>query len=737
MDQKDKQTVIQKETQVMEGFRRYLEHAIAVNQREKEETDRQVAGMLKQYNDQNVDLFDQISVGLSMQELYDQTLKQYRKALKAPFFARIDFQEEGTSTPVPSYIGKTGVNDRDKGEALIVDWRAPMANLYYNGELGRTSYTCLEGEIQGELSLKRTFTLEEGRIADYYDSDLVTNDELLQEYLAKNADVVLKDIVATIQKDQNQIIRVDPWVNVIVQGVAGSGKTTVAIHRISYILYTFPDRYRPEQMVIIGASRMFLGYVAGMLPELGVENITQAVLPDFLLELAKEGNPGYRGKCRYLPYLEEGGGQEGLAAAYKSSLDFCRKLDRFVRDFGRSAFPLEDVTFYHRTVLTGKEVVDYGRDGVAKTLLEKRDMLKTLIASRMRQLLPEMVEEDQLERYGFPLDPAGNLPRQRQAIADTIKKQGRQLKNHFDRAFRGLSGFRLYHLFLEGLSQSSRNQEREAGMLSLSHCKKGDYDLYDLCAVLYLTTHLQPVERLGSYRHLVVDEAQDFSPSVFWCLERSIPQASFTLMGDTSQNLGEYTGLGTWEILERQVFAQRKLAFFSLTKSYRNTIEIAQVANTVLQHLRQVQGEAPYVIDPVVRHGQPVTFTSCKDREELAKGIKASLAQFAKEGYKTTAIICKTVQECQALYPILTRLGVPVHLIQDAKDPYSGGVTLFPVQFVKGMEFDTVVLADAGREQYGLSPLDIRLLYVAVTRGLHCLHIYSLGDLSLLFGQSH
>lgn len=741
------EAVIRQETEKMEEFRRFLEKAIAVHEADKARTDAQVSLMLKQYDNDNVELFDQISVALSMQELYGQNLKGYRKALAAPFFARIDFEEDGLAKAA-LYIGKNGVNDTENGEALIVDWRAPVANLYYNSEMGRASYLCLEGEIFGELSLKRTFTLEDGRIVDYYDSDLITNDTLLQEYLAKNSDVVLKDIVATIQKDQNEIIRIDPWVNVIVQGVAGSGKTTVAMHRISYILYTYPERYRPEQIVIIGASRMFLSYVAGMLPELGVESITQAVLPQFLLELAAREN----GKMQYMPYLEQAldSGKEGAdpeplgeALAWKSSLAFCRELERFLDRFTRRAFPLQDVDFLNQRILTGEEVIRYGRDGVAKTLLGKRDVLKNLLATRVKRVLPNMVEEDELERqgyYGLPMDENGNIPKQRLEIAKRVKEMARKVKNTFDKPFKGLSGKKLYEMFLTELAQEKgQGAGSRAAALSLPQCQKGRYDLYDLCGVLYLTTRLTEVKKLKEYRHLVVDEAQDFGLSVYRLLEWCLPSASFTIMGDTSQNIAEYTGLDDWRGVEEQVFGERMLDFRALSKSYRNTIEIAQVANTVLQNLNRVPGAEPrvYDIDPVVRHGAPVKFLECVSFREMVWEIGESLKRFAEENYKTTAIIAKTPAQCKALHKALEKAGIAAKLVQNAQDPYEGGVTVFPILHVKGMEFDSVILAGAGEEDYALTKRDVKLLYVAATRGLHELHVYSVGKLSPLFGQTH
>ncbi len=710
-----KQHVLEQENQKMQAISHFLQREIEDFQKQKAEVDASVNAMVKQYNSENVELHNQIAVQLDIQSFVNQTLERYARATQTPFFARIDFFEDAAPGKEAMYIGKNGVFDQKRNESIVVDWRAPAANLYYDGELGRTSYATPEGDIWGELSLKRTFTVEDGAIVDFYDSDLVTNDTLLQEYLAKNSDVVLKDIVATIQKDQNEIIRIDPWRHVVVQGVAGSGKTTVAVHRISYILYNFSKRYQPQSFVIIGSNRMFLNYIAGMLPELGVENIVQMTMPQFLLHVLD-----YEESC-LVP----------LEGSWKGSLDYTAALRKFLDGFERRLFTTEDIHFYGYPVLTAQEALECTILSPAKTIRDKAEKIRDRIDYRVKNILPELMKLDEIESLGFPIDMEKNIFRQREKIRATIKTQARNLKKKFDAPLRTLTEEKLYQAFVKEQLEHCTQEDSLRYKQLLARLKKRRYDLSDLCALLYVRSRLCAFEPASQYLQFSIDEAQDFSPMVFDCLYRAFPQSYFTVMGDIAQNISKDGGLSSWETLTRQVYPQDKQYFTVLSKSYRNTIEIAEYANHVLER----SNAKAYPITPVVRHGSPVRLQAFLNETQMLQNVKASLGEFKEQRYRTTAILCRDIAGADWLYTML-KDEFPINRAQVAQEDYQGGITIFPVEDVKGMEFDCVILFGAGEEDYSSQDIrEARLLYVALTRALHELHILCKGAPSSLLPQ--
>lgn len=215
----------------------------------------------------DTELYNQLVVSQDIQEHNENVLRKNQAALQKPYFGRVDYQEQGSGQKESLYIGKNGVS-RDKADVMVIDWRAPVSALYYENELGSGSYHVPEvGNIAVDLQLKRTFDISQGKLVGYFDNDTAATDELLVKYLSQNKDLVLNDIISTIQKEQNEIIRETPFADLIVQGVAGSGKTTVAMHRISYILYNYGKRFSPDEFCIIGSNDMLLGYITSGLPE--------------------------------------------------------------------------------------------------------------------------------------------------------------------------------------------------------------------------------------------------------------------------------------------------------------------------------------------------------------------------------------------------------------------------------------------------------------------------------------
>ena len=248
----------------------------------------QIEEMLQHYHDNDVEVYTQMSNTVTMRDHMQSALKRNQRATKKPYFGRIDFLDETLQKEEALYIGRGGIA-KDTTHQVVVDWRAPVANAYYENGLGECSYHAPDGrELPIRLDLKRTYEIDNGRLLDYFDTEVIANDELLTKYLAKNKQAVLGEIIATIQKEQNDIIRKTPYHNIIVQGVAGSGKTTVAMHRISFILYNYAERFRPEDFYIVGSNRILLEYITGVLPDLDVYGIRQMTMEQLFVRLLYE-----------------------------------------------------------------------------------------------------------------------------------------------------------------------------------------------------------------------------------------------------------------------------------------------------------------------------------------------------------------------------------------------------------------------------------------------------------------
>ncbi len=642
----------------------------------------------------DVELYNQLIVSKDVQEHNERQLRKNRAAYVKPYFGRIDYREEATSQEEQLYIGKNGVS-RDKTNVVVVDWRAPVSTLYYENELGPGSYEVPEiGEIAVELKLKRTFDVSDGQLLGYYDNDTAANDELLVKYLSQNKDVILGDIISTIQKEQNEIIRQSPFRNLIVQGVAGSGKTTVAMHRISYILYNYEERFRPDEFCVIGSNDMLLGYITSGLPELDVYHVRQLRMDAFFRELlGKEWKKSYR--------LAELSRKE----SFKSKLEFVEALDGYLKELRHKLFDQVQVTDkILGVILSGESIqrtlMENPRDSVARIYR----LLNERIRTRIRFLVPEdnkdFCRDKQKEYRGYFY-------------------QGPELKN--------LVG--MYHDFLKGYGE-------DHGILVesvLAHTARGQFDVYDLAALALIQKRMTEKEFYEEYGQIIIDEAQDFGAAVYYVMKQVLHQCYFTIMGDVSQNIHYETGMNDWEALTEGVFAGERAGFYLLAKSYRNTIEISEVAGRVLEQA----SFGKYKIQPVIRHGAPVDF--CKvGEQEMGEKTAALLSEIKGRGYGTIAVICRNQAEAEAVEQDLEARGV----FREGETEAAGstldfrqGVMVLPIQLTKGLEFDSVILWNPDREAYSESQGDAKLLYVAITRALHELHIVYHGELSGLLEE--
>lgn len=599
------------------------------------------------------------------------SLRKNRAALKKAYFGRIDYEDKSYGVTESRYIGKNGVT-RNSNEVVIVDWRAPVSSVYYENELGEGSYE-VPGSEPVEISLfkKRTYDLQGEKLQGFYDNDTAANDDLLVKYLSQHKEAVLGEIIATIQKEQNEIIRATPYKNMIVQGVAGSGKTTVALHRISYILYNYGEVYKPSEFCIIGSSDMLLNYISSGLPELDVNHVRQMRMDMFLPYLLEKS---WKKKYKIV--------EENQEAQEKSKLEFISALEDFLKTWTDRALQLRDIQDKDLgLILSEDNMQDTKMRNPELSLFQLEKLFHQRIRKRIQFLCTEREESfcrEKLQEY----------------------------KNWFCSSKNKWTEAGVYLSFLEERKVRGNSYED-----TIIRVEKGEFDLYDAAALCLIRKRIFLKKETDEFSQIILDEAQDFGESVYYVLKQVLPKCYFTIMGDVSQNIRYETGLNNWEILKKILLREGKDSFYLLAKSYRNTIEISEHAGRVLEKASL----GGYKIQPVIRHGNPVC-VKMGQKEHLEEELKTLLGNIQKK-FETIAVICRDEKDTEEVQKIL---GI------EKQEGFCNGIMVLPVALTKGLEFDAVVLWQPDKERYGENIKEAKLLYVAITRALH--ELYLLGE---------
>ena len=673
--------------------------------------------MLEHYHDNDAEVLTILNNTVTMHTHMKRALERNEKALKKPYFGRIVFHDEALNKEESLYIGRGGIA-KDTTHQMVTDWRAPVANAYYENGLGKCSYPVPDGQqMEIDLLLKRTYEIEDAKLIDYYDSEVVANDELLTRYLAKNKKAVLGEIIATIQQEQNEIIRKSPYHSMIVQGVAGSGKTTVAMHRISYILYNYEERFRPEDFYIVGSNRILLDYITGVLPDLDVYGIRQMTMEQLFVRLLYED---WDETYRICPVRDAGkdGAVRGTLAWFEKLQKFCSRVEwntipRTTVLFNRKQFVegLRDgrVGVFDESggkndpkdmvvLMTGEAIERYIRQNPSVSAQSKVLMLQ-------ERLMGKVEDEFLGKGISYTLE-------EKKAIRRAMRKKfgARQWKK---------SVYEMYHDFLTEQKQQGVCVEEP----------QEELDVYDLAALAYLYRRMRETEVISEAHHIVVDEAQDFGVMVYAVLKECVRSCTYTVMGDVSQNIRMDYGISDWEDVKNILLTGERDNFCVLRKSYRNTVEIANFASDILAH-----GAFPgYGAEPVIRHGEPVAVvqTAATDLyREAAKICKG----WQKDGSDTIAVICRDQKQAQETAELLQK-ELPVMPWDPEKASFEKGIMVFPVEYTKGLEFDAVLMLNPDRESYPTDDGHAKLLYVAATRALHRLEVLHTGNLTGLIAD--
>lgn len=648
--------------------------------------------MFAHYHDDNPEMYIELANSITRKDSVSKALRKNLKALVKPYFGRIDYDDIELGRKSSLYLGKNSVA-KNSITMEVVDWRAPVASVYYENEIGHCTYQVPDGSrIPIELELKRTYEIDNGKLVDFYDSEVVANDELLTKYLAKNKEAVLGEIIATIQKEQNDIIRRTPFRSVIVQGVAGSGKTTVAMHRISYILYNFPDRFRPSQFYIIGSNRMFLNYITSVLPDLDVENVNQMTMEQFLIHMLQD--EPWIDKCK--PAKKTESKEASAWAEFKGSWSWMEELEGFIAEYERRELVRPDVCFEDYVLSSEESTLELLERNRNWSLQEKRDHLNARVMNRLKSQLA-------MDDRGYERKQILEIYKQYNGIYGPKKWKGNLLT--------------LYVEFLSWLAER-RTEFADMCYANAAQVQKKQLELYDYATLLHLKRRVKETEAIDYAEHVVVDEAQDYGAMVFAVIKTALPRCTFTVMGDVSQNINYESGMNDWETLKEKVFNTEGDYFGVLAKSYRNTIEISDYASSIL-----AQCSFPtYKTQPIIRHGEPVKKVKLRGDDKMIEVAANEIKVWQEKGYDTIAVICKDEVQTDAVREAL-RQYIEVNSESLETTEFTRGVMVLPIYMTKGLEFDTVLLMDPSKDAYPKNDANAKLLYVAATRALHELTI--------------
>lgn len=672
-------------------------------------------------------------------------LHQLRLSRQQPYFARLDFApdsdmpyEGGMKAGRVSavYLGRWGVIKTPEYKIWVADWRSPVANLYYSGQIGRVSYDAPDGKVEGELTLKRMFTVQEGKLLAMQDTGLVGQERFLTEALSQVTTARLREVVTTIQAEQNTVIRHDPFSPLCVQGVAGSGKTTIALHRIAWILYRLQKTVAPHQMMILAPNPLFLNYISRVLPDLGVEQVRQTTFAQLAAKLLGKRMPKLEVGARLEERLWMTKVQRDALDAVlrqKGALALGEALDAFLERFERTVTPAWDVTFGGRRLLAAQEMEDlFLRQFRHYPLRARVDEVRKVVKKRLKQALEALEEtlrkatEERLEALlralpdgGERQEKARRLFASRQERLEQMKGAEKAFWKGYDGAWHSMELLRVYGEFWQQKALEDAPGQGAALVWAATQpgLAKGRVGAEDLPALLWLGERLYGYPRLD-IRHVVVDEAQDVSPLQVKVLRKLMNHDAFTLVGDLWQGIYGDEGIRSWSDLTEGIFEKKPLCT-TLSTSYRSTVEIMELAFSLMAG----HEAAGVTAKPVLRHGEAPVFVRAGSPKERLAVIIQGVEEWLREGFFSIAIIVKREADAKALHKALLPLLPQARLVGRGDDTFQGGVQVMGAGVVKGLEFDCVLIADAGEDAYPKERFYDKLLYVLCTRPLHRLRL--------------
>lgn len=705
-----------------------------------------------------------------------QQWRSFNRMLPSPYFGRVDFLEDGLNGSEQIYIGVSSFVDEDGLTFLVYDWRSPIASLYYDHSPGAASYDTPVGRITGTMELKRQYQIQDGQLRRMFDASVTIGDELLQQMLAKGADSQMKSIVSTIQKEQNAIIRNDHSRLLIVQGAAGSGKTSAALQRVAYLLYKNRDSLKADQIVLFSPNQMFNSYVSSVLPELGEENMQQTTFQEYLeywLGSSFQVEDPFS-QIEYVLTAQSTPNDEARLQGmkYKASEAFMKALQNYAQWLGREGMLFNGIRFRDRVLITAEQMRSqfYGYD-TSLSLANRVDLLQKWILKELsllerKELGASWVEEelhyldnehyaevfselhkerevlDIAEHYAVVREKISNKRREDEGDFDFAEREEDLLRQRIVKAsfkpirksvkrFSFIDVHGLYiQLFIDEAAYREKTNEVDIPVLWSEICKQTSdklekFEIFyeDATPYLYLKELIEGVRTNTEIRHVFIDEGQDYSPFQYEYLKKLFPRARMTVLGDFGQAIfTQSTNLQDAESPLFRLYGETETCLIRLVRSYRSTREIVEFTKVLLSDASEIV--------PFERSGPKPLLVKVEDGEMRDIRVLKDIAALKAEGFESIAVITKTAAESRSAFESLRKHGgEALQLITKETETFEKGAMVIPVYLAKGVEFDAVLIYEASPHAYGQDN-DRKLLYTACTRAMHQLLLYTTGDWS-------
>lgn len=618
---------------------------------------------------------------MAVQELmsvHAQTIAEKERLARlifSPYFGRIDFQAEDETALQPYYIGMYTFSEEAGGKIIIYDWRAPVSSIFYDFEHGPVHYLAPIGQISGEMSLKRQYKIRDSQMEYMLNSDIQIDDEILQKELSRTSSEKMKNIVVTIQREQNAIIRNASAKALIVQGVVGSGKTSIALHRVAYLLYQFRGHLTSDNIMIISPNQVFSSYISNVLPELGEENIIETGMEEIAQQLLGDKIVLQAFSQQVAELIKHEDKKMIHRIKYKATSEFVIQLNDYLACAAETFFQPADVLL-DQTKISKEDILKWYRMFSRSPIRERLENTAEYLTSR-------------LERAKGVAIPIAMKNKIRSAIA---------------KMFPFRDSMSLYVNFYSHIGMPE---------LFVKKSKALPYD--DIFPLIHTQMFFEPVEGFRKIQHILIDEMQDYTPIQYAVIRKLFP-CEKTILGDSAQSVNPYTSSSA-NVL-RSVFPDAQ--FVELNKSYRSTYEITMLAQAISHNEKLV---------PVERHGRNPSILGFLTHEKQTESLRAIVAEYLDSEYQTMGIICKDDTMASEIYGELRDLSDSIFKISFQSTEYRQGVIVTSAHMAKGLEFDQVVICSASEENYH-SSLDRSLLYIACTRAMHRLDILYDGTIS-------
>ncbi|MED3550803.1 RNA polymerase recycling motor HelD [Cytobacillus praedii] len=691
-----------------------------------------------------------LSVNQSAHRHASKRLSTLRRMREIPYFGRIDFIEEGTSTEEQIYIGISSLSDPNGEDFLIYDWRAPISSVYYDFQPGPAKYSTPGGTIQGILEKKWQYLIRSGVLQSMFDTSLTIGDEILQQVLGKGTDKKMHNIVATIQQDQNRIIRHDRGRLLIVHGAAGSGKTSAAMQRIAYLLYKYRDRINADQIILFSPNSMFNSYVSNVLPELGEENMQQVTFQEYLdHRLSNEfqiENPFEQLEYVLIGVHTPSYKTRVASIRFKASSRFFEAIQSYRQSLEVSGMLFKDISFRGKPIVTSQQIADrFYRNEKSLRFHNRLEKIKEWLIKKINDAIKEerskpwVQEEIELlsnedyhkahsylaEKRGFKGEDKADYEIEPEALARLIAHQKMKPLRKQVQKFHFVDMKGMYRqLFanpeiIKGWIEWETPEEwGDICQMTLKILDEDKLFYEDSTPFLLLKEMILGFQTNSSIKHVVVDEAQDYSPFQFEFLRRLFPAARMTVLGDFNQAIFAHASEMVDFNTLMSLYGPDETEVINMARSYRST-------KPIIEFTRKLISNGDRII-PFEREGERPKLTQLVDHIELHSCIASKIADLRSIDFNSIAIICKSAEESISAYESLSGLD-EIKLLKSNSIEYEQGVVVVPSYLSKGIEFDAVIIYDASEDVYGDESLR-RVFYTACTRAMHFLQLYCVGE---------